>query len=196
LALGIGANTAIFSIVNAVLLRSLPFPEPDRLVRLFESNPRGSQRNVVNPLNFLEWRERTHSFQQMAAMHGWDANITGDGEPLAVDGIRASIELFSILGVSPFMGRTFIPEEGIEGRDHSVIFSYDFWQSHYHGDRDILGRKITLMEIRRSWWAFYRVTFTFPVGRRISICLCPSTAARCTSGTAAISQSLHVSTRV
>ena len=144
LALGIGANTAIFSVVNAVLLRPLPFPEPDRLVRVFESSPKGNQHNVVNPINFLNWRERTRSFQQMAAMHGWTSNITGEGEPLAVDGIRASPELFSILGVSPFMGRAFIPEEGIEGRDHSVIFSYAFWRSHYGGDRNILGRKIML----------------------------------------------------
>lgn len=144
LALGIGANTAIFSVVNAVLLRPLPFPGQDRLVRLFESNPKGDNRNVVNPLNFMEWRDRTRSFAQMAAMHGWTSNITGEGEPLAVQGIRASTELFSVLGVVPFMGRAFIPEEGIEGRDHVVIFSYAFWLSHYGGDRNILGRKIML----------------------------------------------------
>jgi len=144
LALGIGANTAIFSVVNAVLLRPLPFPEPNRLVRIFESSSKGNQRNVVNPLNFLNWRERTRSFQQMAAMHGWTSNITGGGEPLAVDGMRVSPEFFSILGVSPFMGRGFIPEEEIQGRDNSVIFSFAFWQSHYGGDRNILGRKIML----------------------------------------------------
>jgi putative ABC transport system permease protein len=144
LALGIGANTAIFSVVNAVLLRPLPFPEPDRLVRIYESSPKGNQRNVVNPLNFLNWRERTRSFQQMAAMHGWDSNITGEGEPLAVAGMRVSPQFFSILRVSPSMGRGFIPEEEIEGRDTSVIFSYAFWQSHYGGDRNILGRKIML----------------------------------------------------
>jgi len=144
LALGIGANTAMFSVVNAVLLRPLPFPDPDRLVRIWESSPQGNQRNVVNPLNFLNWRERTRSFQQMAAMHGWDSNITGEGEPLAVAGMRVSPEFFSVLGVSPFMGRTFVPEEATPGRDNSVIFSYAFWQSHYGGDRHILGRKIML----------------------------------------------------
>lgn len=144
LALGIGANTAIFSVVHAVLLRPLPFPESDRLVRLFESSPSGNHRNVVNPLNFLNWRDRTRSFQQMAAMHGWTSNVTGEGEPLAVDGMRVSTEFFSVLGVSPFMGRGFIAEEGIEGRDHSVILSYAFWQSHYGGDRGTLGRTIML----------------------------------------------------
>jgi len=144
LALGIGANTAIFSVVNAVLLRPLPFPEPGRLVRIWESNPKGFDRNVVDPFNFLTWRERTRSFEQMAAIDGWTSNITGGVEPLAVHGMRVSPEFFSILGVSPLIGRGFIPEEGIPGRDHSVIFSYAFWQSHYGGDRNVLGRKIAM----------------------------------------------------
>jgi predicted permease len=142
LALGIGANTAIFTVVNAVLLRPLPFSEPDRLVRLFESSPAGNHRNVVNPLNFMNWRERTRSFQQMAAMHGWDANITGEGEPLAADGMRVSPDFFSILRVAPFMGRGFIPEEEVAGRDNSAILSYAFWRGHYGADRNIIGRKI------------------------------------------------------
>ncbi|HLY16497.1 MAG TPA: ABC transporter permease [Bryobacteraceae bacterium] len=144
LALGIGANTAIFSVVRAVLLRPLPFPEPERLVALFESSPNGNPRNVVNPLNFMNWRERSHSFEGMAALHGWTSNITGEGGPLAVDGMRVSTEFFSVLGVSPFMGRGFIPEEGVPGREYSTILSYSFWQTHYGGDRHILGRKIVV----------------------------------------------------
>jgi len=143
LALGIGANTAIFSVVDAVLLRPLPFPEPDQLVRIWESNPQGFNRNVVNPHNFLDWRDRTRSFQQMAAIDGWTSNITGSGEPLAVHGMRVSPGFFSILGVAPVMGRGFIPAEGIPGHDNTVIFSYAFWRSHY-GDRSILGRKIIM----------------------------------------------------
>jgi putative ABC transport system permease protein len=145
LALGIGANTAIFSVVNAVLLRPLPFPDPGQLVRIWESEPeKGWNRNVVDPYNFLIWRERTRSFEQIAAIDGWTSNITGSGEPLAVHGMRVSPEFFSILKASPFIGRGFIPEEGIPGRDHGVIFSYGFWQSHYGGDRNILGRKIVM----------------------------------------------------
>jgi len=144
LALGIGANTAIFSVVNAVLLRPLPFPEPGRLVRIWESSPTGNDRNVVDPFNFLTWRERTRSFEQIACIHNWTSNITGGGEPLAVQGLRVSPEFFSILRVSPLMGRAFIPDEAIPGRDRSVVFSYAFWQSHYGGDRNILGRKIVL----------------------------------------------------
>jgi putative ABC transport system permease protein len=105
---------------------------------------KGWNRNVVDPFNFLTWRERTRSFEQMAAIDSWTSNITGGGEPLAVHGMRVSPEFFSILRVSPFIGRGFIPEEEIPGRDNSVIFSYGFWQSHYGGDRNILGRKIVM----------------------------------------------------
>lgn len=144
LALGIGANTAIFSVVSAVLLRPLPFPEPDRLVRVWESSPQGNRRNVVNPLNFLYWRERSRSFQQIAAVSWWPANLTGYGEPLAVEGSRVSAEFFSVLRITPFLGRGFLPEEGIAGRDDVVILSYGLWQSRYGGDRAILGKKITV----------------------------------------------------
>ena len=144
LALGIGANTAIFSVVNAVLLRPLPFPEPDRLVRIWETSAKGYDRNVVGPYNFLNWRERTRSFEQMAAVDTWTSNITGSSEPLAVHGMRVSPRFFSILKVSPFMGRGFLPEEEIQGRDDSVIFSYAFWQSHYGGEKNIVGRRIVM----------------------------------------------------
>jgi putative ABC transport system permease protein len=162
LALGIGANTAIFTVVNAVLLRPLPFPEPDRLVRIWESSPQGFDRNVVDPYNFLNWRERTHSFQQMAAIDGWTLSITGGGEPLAVHGMRASPEFFSILEVAPFMGRGFVPEEGIPGHDHSVILSYAFWRSHYGGDRGILGRKIVMNGEPSSVVGILPPDFRFP----------------------------------
>ncbi len=145
LALGIGANTAIFSVVNAVLLRPLPFSEPDRLVRIWESQPnKGWDRNVVDPYNFLTWRVRTRSFEQMAAVDGWTSNITGGRQPLAVHGMRVSPEFFAILRVAPLLGRGFTSEEGIPGRDHSIILGYAFWQSQYEGDRTILGRKIIL----------------------------------------------------
>ncbi|MGA2738426.1 MAG: ABC transporter permease [Bryobacteraceae bacterium] len=145
LALGIGANTAIFSVVNAVLLRPLPFSGPDRLVRIWESQPeKRFDRNVVDPFNFLTWRERSRSFEQMAAIDSWTSNITGGVEPLAVHGMRVSPEFFSILRISPLMGRVFVQEEGVPGRDHSVVFSYGFWQSHYGGDRNVLGRKIAM----------------------------------------------------
>jgi predicted permease len=143
LALGIGANTAIFSVVDAVLLRPLPFPEPDRLVRLWETTPAGDH-NVVSPFNFLHWRDRTRSFEHMAAIGDWTSNITGDGEPVAVHGLNVSPGFFSILRVSPLMGRGFTAEETVQGHDNVVILGYGFWRSRYSGDRNILGRKIVM----------------------------------------------------
>jgi len=145
LALGIGANTAIFSVVHAVLLRPLPFPQPERLVRIWESKPSAdTHRNVVNPLNFFNWQERTRSFQGIAAIDGWTSNITGEGNPLAVEGMRVSPEFFSILRVAPLLGRAFVSDDGIPGRDNTVILAYAFWQAHYGADPHILGRKIML----------------------------------------------------
>src|SRR5438128_919623 len=96
LALGIGANTAIFTVVNAVLLKPLPYPEPERLVQVWESRPaRGYFRNVVNALNFLDWKERSRSFEDMAAIAGGTANLTGAGDPVAVNSALVTSSYFS-----------------------------------------------------------------------------------------------------
>ncbi len=141
LALGIGANTAIFTVVHAVLLKPLPFPQPDRLVQIWESQPsRGWFRNVVNPFNFLDWRERTHSFEEMAAVSGHTANLTGLGDPLALAGVQVSPQYFSILGVFPALGRPFNAGEGRPGQDNVAILSFG-----------ILGAVARLAAIHR-WW--------------------------------------------
>jgi predicted permease len=143
LALGIGANTAIFSVVDAVLLRPLPFPASDRLVRIWESEPReGTFRNVVNGLNFLDWREQNRSFESMAAISDATVNLKIDGEPLAAQGLAVSPEFFSVLRVTPYLGRTFTAEDGIPGRDNNAILSYEFWQKQYGGRSDIIGKKL------------------------------------------------------
>src|SRR5581483_1348565 len=104
LAIGIGANTAIFSVVDSVLLCPLPYPNPDRLVRIWESKPsKEYSRNVVNPLNFLDWRERSQSFTQMAAVEGGNSNLTGVGDPIAVPAMQVSPEFFSILGIPAYL---------------------------------------------------------------------------------------------
>ena len=145
LAIGIGANTAIFTVVNAVLLKPLPFPEPDRLVQVWESQPQKDYfRNVVNPFNFLDWRERTHSFEAMAAFQSLTTNLTGLNEPLALQGMQVSPEFFSIIGISPALGRSFAPEEGLPGHDRVSILSFGLWQSEFGGDQGIVGRKITV----------------------------------------------------
>ena len=143
LALGIGANTAIFTVVNAVLLRPLPFPDPERLVQLWETKP--SNRifgNVLNGFNFLDWRDRTHSFVAMAAIDGGMANLTGQGDPVGVPGLRVSPPYFSILGVAPALGHAFTPENGRPGEHRVVILSYALWQSRFGGDPGVLGRQL------------------------------------------------------
>ncbi len=145
LALGIGANTAIFTVVNAVLLKPLPLPEPDRLVQLWETQPaKGYFRNVVNPFNFLDWRERSRVFQAMAAVQGLTTNLTGLGDPLALPGMQVSPNFFSVLRIAPALGRSFLPEEGLPGHDHVAILSFGLWKSRFGGDLAVVGRKITV----------------------------------------------------
>jgi len=145
LALGIGANSAIFSVVNAILLRPLPFPQPDRLVRLWETSPtRNWHRNVINAWNFLDWRDNTHAFEDMAAISGGQFNLTGYGQPVAVSGLEVSPGFFSILGVPPHLGRTFLPADGIPGQDNKVILSYGLWQSRFGGEPAIIGQTMSV----------------------------------------------------
>ncbi len=145
LALGIGATTAIFGVVDAVLLRPLPFPEPDRLVRLWEGKVgAGPMRNVVNGWNFLDWQERSRSFVAMAAIDRNSVDITGEGEPVSVAGMNVSTDFFPILRVQPLLGRWFTKEEGTAGHDDKVILSYGLWQDRFGGDRNVLGRRITV----------------------------------------------------
>ena len=145
LALGIGANTAIFTVVNAVLLKPLPFPQPERLVQLWETKPaQGYFRNVVNGVNFVDWRERTRNFEDMAAVSAIPANLTGLGDPVALDGRAVSPQYFSILGVFPALGRPFTAEEARPGRGNVIILSFGLWQRLFGADPGVLGRQVTL----------------------------------------------------
>src|SRR6185369_10136379 len=112
LALGIGANTAIFSVVNAVLLRPLPFPDSDKLVSLFETNTdRGLVRGSHSYPNFLDTRAQSTVFERVSSYHGADYILTGRGEPARIQGLVATADLFPLLGVQPLLGRTFLPDE-------------------------------------------------------------------------------------
>jgi predicted permease len=147
IALGIGASTAIFSVVNSVLLRPLPYEQPERLVQVWESNPqRGDERNVVNPMNFLDWREQNQTFTSMAAVVDASATLQMAGEPLEVPAILVSPQFFSMLGVAPLLGRTFRDEDGIRGHDHSVVLSYEFWQQQFGGRADVVNRRLQVDE--------------------------------------------------
>ncbi|MFY9556566.1 MAG: ABC transporter permease, partial [Blastocatellia bacterium] len=145
LALGIGANTAIFSVVNAVLLRALPFPEPDRLVMIWEDvSFAGFPRNTPAPANYADWKAQNQSFEEVAALSERNFNLTGDGEPEKVVAYGATANFFPLLGVNPVLGRVFLPAEDTPEANKVVILSYRLWQSRYGGDRGIIGREILL----------------------------------------------------
>jgi putative ABC transport system permease protein len=145
LALGIGANTAIFSLVNAVLLKPLPFPEPERLVMLWEdATSIGFPQNTPAPANYVDWKAQTQSFEGMAAVLYTSFNLTGYGEPQKVNGNAVSAELFPLLGVRPALGRGFTAEEEKPGSDKVVILSHGLWRDTFGGEPSIVGRDIIL----------------------------------------------------
>ena len=144
LGLGVGANTAIFSVVNQVLLRQLPFQDPSRLVMVWEKNrPRNRDRNVISPANFLDWRDQNAVFDDMAAFLDFRFNLTGTAEPEELPGEIAMVNLFSVLGATAEFGRTFEPGDGAEG-NNVVILSHGLWQRRFGGDRDVVGKSIAL----------------------------------------------------
>ncbi|MGA9770151.1 MAG: ABC transporter permease [Blastocatellia bacterium] len=143
LTLGIGANTAIFSVVNAVLLRPLPYSEPDRLVWLTERSEEIPSRWVSYP-NFLDWRDRNQSFEAMATIRGWQMTMTGSGEAQAVTSRMVTTDYFRVMRAYPLIGRDFNSDEDRFGAPAVAVFSHDFWQAQFGGDPDIIGRKITL----------------------------------------------------
>src|SRR5919205_1639134 len=145
LALGIGANTAIFSLVNAVLLRPLPYPEPERLVMLWEDAARiGFPKNTPAPANYVDWKSQTKSFEGVAATMWATFNLTGYGEPLKVNGHAVTADLFNVLGVRPALGRGFNADEEKTGSDRVVILSDGLWRDTFGGDPAIVGRDILM----------------------------------------------------
>src|SRR5260370_13605229 len=148
LALGIGANTAIFSTVDAVLLRPLPFADPDRVVMVWEENSAASfPRNTPAPGNFVDWKKRNHVFSDMAATRGASANLTVDGSPEQVVGRAATPNFFDVLGVKPVAGRCFTEDEDRTGAAVTVI-SYALWQRRYAGDPSVLNRENLINGLR------------------------------------------------
>ncbi|HKX00312.1 MAG TPA: ABC transporter permease [Bryobacteraceae bacterium] len=148
LAMGLGATTAIFSVVNALLLRPLPYPHSERLVSLFERRVVKDEPMVsVAPGNFLDWQKAATSFESMSAITTGAANLasaTNSFEPERIDACNCSGNLFSTLGVQPYLGRSFRPDEDRPGAPHLAVISYDLWQRRFGGARDVLGKRIRL----------------------------------------------------
>ena len=145
LALGIGANTAIFSVVNTVLLRPLPYKDPERLVMVWEdATKQGYPRDTPAAANFVDWRDQSQNFEGMAAIADESFNLTGSGDPERLEGRRVSATMFPLLGVEPQIGRVFTAAEDQSGAQRVVVLSYPLWQRRFGGDPGIIGQSLTL----------------------------------------------------
>jgi putative ABC transport system permease protein len=145
LSLGIGANTAIFSVVNGVLLRPLPYPQSDRLVMLSVSDNGGVLGNT-GYATFADWRERSRSFERMAAVRSWGGTLTGQGEPEVVGGLRVSADYFQLLGVSPALGRGFRAEEDRPDTRFVIVLGHALWRRRFNSDPHVVGKPVTLSD--------------------------------------------------
>ena len=163
LALGIGANSAIFSVVNSVLLRPLPYKDPDQLMMVWEENSKaGYPQDTPTAANFIDWRDQNQTFVGMAAIDYRSFNLTGIGDPERIDGRRVSANLFSLLGVDAQLGRTFTPEEDRRGPGQVVILSHALWQRRFGGDPKIVGKSLTLNDRSYSVVGVMPPRFQYP----------------------------------
>jgi putative ABC transport system permease protein len=148
LALGIGANTAIFSVVNGFLLRPLPFKDPDRIVRVWHTPPAKSFPGMptfsVSAANYFDWQRDNHVFDRMAIYNYRGLTLTGVAQPLQVDASAVSSGFFEVLGIQPLHGRVFSPEEDQPGHTNVVLLSYRFWQEHFGANADVVGHNVTM----------------------------------------------------
>ena len=166
LALGIGANTAIFSVVNAVLLRPLPFDDPFHIMQVWHTPPAKSFPGMtmfsVSPANYLDWHSQSSSFEEMAA-YGFRAfTIGGTERPEAIQAGAVASDFFPLLRVQPLLGRTFAPEEDQPGQGHVVVLGYNFWRDHFASDRNIVGRSVIIDGENYSVVGVMPETFRFP----------------------------------
>jgi len=165
LALGIGANTSMFSTVNAMLLHPFPFPHLDRIVAVWETVPRqNEQRLVVAPANFLDWDAQNKSLDQLAAMHGWNVNLTGSGLAERVEAYQVTSKFFPLLGMSPEFGRSIGEADFAHGAAPVVVLSHGFWQRHLGGDGSIIGKTLLLNGARFTVIGVSRADMDFPPG--------------------------------
>lgn len=170
LALGIGANTAIFSVINAVLLKPLPFKEPDKLVQLWETESAPGNFPLTGP-DYLDWQQQNKTLES-SALYTWPRsfNASGAGEAQPVTGIGTQANFFSVLGVTPAMGRTFAPGEDVEGKNNVVVISSSFWKKFFAARPDVVGKTIdlnsqpyTVVGVMPDWFNFPRTEIWTPL---------------------------------
>jgi len=163
LALGIGANTAIFSIVNSILLRPLPYKDPDRLAMIWMDNKRMNvDQDIHSFANYLDYRDQNQVFESMAAYSGVSLNLVGSGEPERIIGSSATASLFEVLGVDPQRGRVFTVDEEQIGKNRVAVLSHGLWQRRFGGDPNIVGQEILVSDISRTVIGVMPPSFKFP----------------------------------
>jgi putative ABC transport system permease protein len=163
LALGIGANTAIFSAVNAVLLRPLPYPQPDRVMMLFEKRPaEGAFDNPASPADALDWIAMNTTFDAMAAMTPAPVDLTGSGEPVRVSAGAVTPRFFDVFGTQPLFGRTFQSDDAIPGKHRVVVLGHSIWRERFGGNSSIVGQTVSLSGVPHVVIGVLPETFDFP----------------------------------
>lgn len=186
LSLGIGANTAIFSVVNSVLLRPLRYPDADRILTVWEDHTRrdGPAREWTSPPGFEDWRAQRNVFSQVAAVNDWPPTLTDSGEPEVLTGARVSHEAFGALGIKPLLGRDFTPDEDKNGAPPVAIISYGLWQRRFNGDPAIINRAIRLNDTSFTVIGVMPAGFQFPLIPNVEIwrTLQPTLDAGCQRG--------------
>jgi predicted permease len=168
LALGIGANTYIFSVVDALLFRPLEFPDPAKLVALWERVPSaGVDRNEVAPANFLDWKQQNHVFDHIAVYSWWNANLGGVEQPEHLHGFLVTPDYFAAVEAQPMLGRTFLPEEGTPGKDLVAVLSYELWRDHFAADPSMVGKSVLLNGIKYTIVGVMGADFNYPSGAQV-----------------------------
>lgn len=168
LALGIGATTAMFTVIYSVIVRPLAFPDPDRLVTLWEKSPQSERPNVVSILNFRAWNERARSFESMAAYNQGSKNLLGSDGPIQVVGANVTDAFFRVLGVTPLLGRGFAPEEAGPSAPRLALLSYGCWQTRFGGDTSVIGRRVPIGGAHHEIIGVMPRDFAFP-DRRVDV---------------------------
>ena len=165
LGLGIGANSAIFSVVKGVLWRPLPYPNPQELVMAWEDHKArgGPEREWFSPSDFYDWRDQNSSFANLSALNNWAPTLTGRDEPEALVGALVSHDMFNLLGVAPMLGRGFLQEEDQPKAPNVVVLSHELWQRRFNSDRTIVGKSISLSQENYSVIGVMPAGFQFPV---------------------------------
>src|SRR5215472_12373475 len=144
LALGIGANTAIFSVANGVLLRKLPYAEPERLVLVWSTGEGGNNRDQLSFTDIDDYRTQNHVFESVVPFGDWNATFSGAGDPSPIPGMQVGEGYLALMRVKPLLGRDFLPDEQIEGKDQVIILTYGLWQSRFNGDAHVVGKQVRL----------------------------------------------------